>query len=155
MTHQPKSTITQVDHTNIKVNQSITMVLLLTAFILNSWSLAAFVAGVNLLGAAIPPLSLFSLIYHRLLKPGGLVKPHLAPDHPEPHRFAQGFSGVVTALSAILVWSGQFSAGWAFSWLVIILANLNVFLGFCAGCFTYYQLNRLGLPGFKRSLRQL
>lgn len=152
MKHQ---TFMQVDHTQIKVSQSLTMLLLLTAFILNSWALAAFVAGLNLLGAAIPSLSLFGLIYRHLLKPGGLVKPHFVPDYPEPHRFAQGFSGVVTALSAILVWSGQFGAGWAFSWLVIILANLNVFLGFCAGCFTYYQLNRLGLPSFKRSPRQV
>ena len=144
-------TFAQVDHTQIKVSQGLTMLLLLAAFILNSWLLAAFVAGVNLLGTAIPSLSLFGLVYQYLLKPSGLVKPHIVPDYPEPHRFTQGFSGTITALSALLIWSGQFGLGWAFSWLVIILANLNIFLGFCAGCFTYYQLNRLGLPGFKRS----
>jgi hypothetical protein len=143
--------ITQVGHTAIKVSQTITMLLLLIAFILDSWLLAAFVAGVNMVGAAIPALSFFSLIYHRLFKTGGLVKPHLVPDYPEPHRFAQGFSGVVTALSAFRVWVDVNTVGWALSWLVIVLANLNVFAGFCAGCFTYYQLNRLGMPGFKRS----
>ena len=150
-----QQTLSQVDHTAIKVSQTITMLLLLTAFILDSWLLAAFVAGVNMVGAAIPALSLFSLIYRNLLKPAGLVKPHIVPGYPEPHRFAQGFSGVVTVLSAWLVWSNINGPGWALSWLVIVLANLNVFIGFCAGCFTYYQLNRLGLPGFKRSPRQV
>ena len=150
-----KQTINQVDHMAIKVSQSLTMLLLLTAFLLDSWLLAGFVAVVNMVGAAVPGLSLFGLIYRHGLKRAGLVKPHLVPDYPEPHRFAQGFSGVATALSALLVWAGQPVAGWAFSWLVIVLANLNVFVGFCAGCFTYYQLNRLGVPGFGRSLRRV
>jgi hypothetical protein len=34
------------------------------------------------------------------------------------------------------------------AWLVVTLAALNLFLGFCAGCFVYYQLNRLQVPGF-------
>lgn len=151
MNQQP---LTQVDHTAIKVGQSLTMLLLVTAFIFDSWLLAAFVAGVNMVGTAWPSLSLFGRVYRHLLQPAGLVKPHPVPDYPEPHRFAQGFSGVVTALSALLVWADINALGWACSWLVIILANLNVFVGFCAGCFTYYQLNRLGLPGFKRSLRR-
>ena len=152
MNHQ---TLSQVDHTAVKVGQTITMLLLLTAFILDSWPLAAFVAAANVLGAGVPSLSLFGRVYRHLLKPSGLVEPHFVPDQAEPHRFAQGFSGVVTALSALLVWSGQPIVGWVFSWLVIVLANLNVFAGFCAGCFTHYQLSRLGLPGFKRSPRQV
>jgi hypothetical protein len=35
--------------------------------------------------------------------------------------------------------------------VLIALAGLNLFLGFCLGCFTAYRLNRLGLPGFDRS----
>ena len=146
-----QKTLTLVDHSAIKTSQTMTMLLLLTAFILDSWPLAAFVAAANLLGTVLPSLSLFGQVYRRLLKPAGLVKPHLVPDYPEPHHFAQGFSGVVTALSALLVWNGVIPLGWILSWLVIVLANLNVFAGFCAGCFTYYQLNRLGLPGFYRS----
>jgi hypothetical protein len=37
------------------------------------------------------------------------------------------------------------------AWVVVVLAALNLFLGFCAGCFVYYQLNRLGVPGFQYS----
>jgi hypothetical protein len=147
-----QQTLTKVDHMAIKSGQTMTMLLLLVAFILDSWQLAAFVAAVNILGSVMPSLSLFGLIYRHVLRPTGLASSQLVPDYAEPHRFAQGFSGAVTAVSAVLVWSGFGLVGWAFSWLVIILANLNVFVGFCAGCFSYYQLSRLGLPGFKRQL---
>lgn len=131
------------------MSQATTALLLLTAFVLDTWPLAAAVGAVNLLGAAVPPLAFLAQVYRRVLKPLGLVKPHIVLDNPEPHRFAQTFSGVVTGLGAGLVWAG-ISAGWALSWLVIVLAALNVFVGFCAGCFTYYQLSRLGVPGFSR-----
>ena len=31
---------------------------------------------------------------------------------------------------------------------LIVLAGLNLFAGWCAGCTMYYWLNRLGVPGF-------
>jgi hypothetical protein len=34
---------------------------------------------------------------------------------------------------------------------VVVLANLNFWLNFCAGCWMYYQFNRLGVPGFTQS----
>ncbi|MCA9974174.1 MAG: DUF4395 family protein, partial [Anaerolineales bacterium] len=45
---------------------------------------------------------------------------------------------------------GQTIIGWTLAWVVVGLAALNLFLGFCAGCFVYYQLTRLGVPGFTR-----
>jgi len=66
--------ITRVDQTGIKVSQPSTMLLLLAAFILDSWLLAACVAAVNLLGAVVPSLSLFGLIYWRMLIPSSLVQ---------------------------------------------------------------------------------
>jgi hypothetical protein len=41
--------------------------------------------------------------------------------------------------------------GWALAWLVIALAALNLFLGFCAGCAIYYWLHRLNVPGFVKA----
>lgn len=144
-----QSSLVPVDHSAIKAGQAMTMLLLLAAFISDSWQLVAVVAAINILGAFVPSLSLFRLLYKHLLQPTGLVKPQIVADHQAPHRFTQGFSGFVTAVSAVLVAVG-FPLGWAFSWLVIVLANLNIFLGFCAGCFTYYQLSRFGIPGFVR-----
>ncbi len=141
----------KVDESALKVNQAFIIGLLLLAFVLDSVWLAAFVGGVMLLGTAVPGLSLFKRAYQHLLKPAGLVKPHVITDNPEPHRFAQGFGGVVVALAVIALLAGQSIVGWALVGLVIVLAALNLFLGFCAGCFVYYQLNRLGVPGFARS----
>ena len=36
-------------------------------------------------------------------------------------------------------------------WLVIALASLNLFVGFCAGCAVYYWLGKLHLPGFVKT----
>jgi hypothetical protein len=145
----------KVDQTALKVNQAFIIALLIGAFLLDSWLLVAFVGLVMLLGTAVPRLSLFKEIYRRALQPANLVKAHRVPDNPEPHRFAQGFGGVVLALAVVTLLLGSAIAGWALVWVVITLAGLNLFLGFCAGCFVYYQLNRLNVPGFERSpLRQ-
>lgn len=141
----------RVDHAALKVNQAFIVSLLLLAFIVDSWLLALFVGAVMLLGTVFPPLSLFKLIYSRLLRPAGLVKPRLVVDNPEPHRFAQGMGSAVLALAVAAFVLGQAALGWILVWIVAILAALNLFLGFCAGCFIYYQLNRLGLPGFSRT----
>jgi hypothetical protein len=140
----------RVDQAALKVNQAFIIALLVVAFILDSWPLAAFVAIVMLLGTAAPALSLFKQIYRQILQPTGVVKPRVIVDNPEPHRFAQGFGGVVLGLGTIAVALGATVLGWALVWLVVALAALNLFLGFCAGCFVYYQLNRVGVPGFDR-----
>lgn len=139
-----------VDHAALKVNQAFIIALLLLAFVLDSWPIAAFVGAVMLLGTLAPPLSLFKRIYRHVLQPARLVAPRVIVDNPEPHRFAQGLGGVFVALAVGALLLGQSPAGWILVWLVIVLAALNLFLGFCAGCFLYYQLNRLGLPGFDR-----
>jgi hypothetical protein len=141
----------QVDQSALRVNQTFIIGLLVTAFVLDSVWLVAFVGVVMLLGTAVPPLALFKRIYQHLLRPTGLVKPDVITDNPEPHRFAQGFGGVVVALALAALLAGLSVLGWVLTAVVVILAALNLFLGFCAGCFVYYQLNRLGIPGFTRA----
>ena len=140
-----------VDHSAIRVNQSFIIGLLILAFVLSSPLIVAGVAAVMLVGTAWPKLALFQALYRRLLKPANLVKPHVMVDNPEPHRFAQGFGGIVVTLGLIALLAGQSVVGWALIWLVVTLAALNLFVGFSAGCFVYYQLNRLGVPGFRYS----
>ena len=140
----------RVDHSALKVNQAFIIALLLLAFIVDSWLLAAFVGFVMLLGTAAPRLSLFKSVYNYFLRPAGIVKPQLLVDNPEPHRFAQGLGGLFVSLAVGALLLGQTLAGWALIWVVVVLAALNLFLGFCAGCFIYYQLSRIGLPGFTR-----
>ena len=143
-----QTAVRKVDQSALKVNQAFIITLLILAFILNSWWLVAFVGLVMLLGTAVPQLALFKQIYARILRPSGLIKPDIVPDNPEPHRFAQGLGGVFVALSVGALLAQLTAVGWALAWLVVVLAALNLFLGFCAGCFVYYQLNRLHVPGF-------
>jgi len=140
-----------VDHSALRVNQAFIIVLLIVGFVADSPLLVILVAAVMLLGTAVPGAALFKLVYRRLLRPAGLVKPDVIADNPEPHRFAQGFGGVVLVMALIALLTGLGTLGWALVWLVIALAALNLFLGFCAGCFLYYQLNKLNVPGFNRS----
>ncbi len=138
----------KVDQTALKVNQAFIITLLVLAFVFNAIWLVAFVAAVMLLGTAVPALSLFKRIYQHLLKPAGIAKPDVVVDNPEPHRFAQGFGGVVVTIATVALLAGLTTVGWALVGLVVVLAALNLFLGFCAGCFMYYQLGKLGVPGF-------
>lgn len=140
-----------VDHAALRTNQAFIMLLLIAAFLFDSWPVVGFVGVVMLLGTAVPQLALFKRIYQHLLKPNGWVKPDIIEDNPEPHRFAQGFGGVVVALAVVSLLVGQAVLGWGLVWLVVVLAALNFFLGFCAGCFVYYQLHKLGVPGFQVS----
>ncbi len=138
----------KVDHTALKFNQAAIITLNLLAWVLNQPVLVAFVALVMLVGTAVPAAALFQQIYFRVLKPQGWLRPRVLTDNPEPHRFAQGLGGTVLALGAIALFLGWGAVGWALTWVVIVLAALNLFFGFCAGCFVYYQLSRLGVPGF-------
>lgn len=139
----------KVDHAALRVNQAFIIGLLILAFVLDSVPLVIFVGLVMLVGTVFPQVGLFKVIYLYGLKPLQLVRPDVITDNPEPHRFAQGFGGVVVMIGAAAFLTSLAALGWALVWLVITLAALNLFLGFCAGCFLYYQLHRLGVPGFK------
>jgi len=139
-----------IDHTAISVHQVIIIALNITAFVLNQFWLVALVAVVMLVGALLGRPG-FGFVYQYLLKPTGWVKSHLLPDNPEPHRFAQGLGGAFMLCGTVALFSGFSSLGWGLVWMVAVLAALNVFGGFCLGCFVYYWLSRLGVPGFSKN----
>ena len=140
----------KVDHSALRVNQAIIILAMLVGFIVNEPWVVAGVALVMILGTAIGRPGFF-FVYTGFLKPTRLVKPHVLQDNPEPHRFAQGFGGIVAAGGAASLLLGATVAGWALAWLVIVLAALNLFVGFCAGCAVYYWLNRVRVPGFSKA----
>jgi hypothetical protein len=144
-----EDTIRRVDHSALRTNQALIITLLLAAFIANLWPLVAFVSAVMIVGTIWPAAGLFKRVYRHVLKPLKLVRPDVIIDNPEPHLFAQGLGGAFTLGSTLALIAGLPVPGWALSWIVIGLAALNLFLGFCAGCFVYYQMNRLGVPGFR------
>lgn len=144
------NTLKPVDHSALRTNQATIIVLLVTAFIFNLPWLAAVVSFFMLFGSLILRKAGFFWLYTRLLKPLGWLRPDVIQDNPEPHLFAQGFGGVVVAAAAVALFSGASFTGWLLAWLVIGLAALNLFAGFCVGCAMYYWLNRLHIPGFTR-----
>lgn len=139
----------KVDHAALRINQALIITLLIAAFVLNNAWLVAFVGAVMLIGTALRAPG-FKPVYI-LLKSRGIVKSVVVADNPEPHRFAQGLGGVFVAGGFVSLVAGVPVLGWALAWIVVALAALNLFGGFCVGCFVYYWLNRVQAPGFVKA----
>ena len=138
-----------LDHSVLKFNQISIITLTLLGFILNQPILPAFVAAVLIAGSLSSNFALFKLTYKHVIKPLKLLKPNLVEDIPAPHEFAQLLGGIVLGIGSLLLYTGSLRLGWTFAWIVIALAAANLNFGFCAGCFVYYQLRKLGVPGFR------
>ncbi len=138
--------VKKVDTTAIKFNQACIITFTLLAYVLDLPWLVLFVGAVLAVGTIWPGAALFQQAYRQVLKPIGLVKPHVIDDDPAPHRFAQGVGATFLGLSSLaLLALNAISLGWGLAGLVVVLAAINLFFNFCAGCFVYYQLRRLGL----------
>jgi hypothetical protein len=143
-------TLQKVDHSALKTNQAAIISLSILAFILDAYWLVLFVTLAMALGTILK-VPAFAFLYKSMLKPLGWVRPDVRLDNPEPHRFSQGLGAVFLASGGLVLYSGVVLLGWALVWLVIFLAALNLFAGFCAGCMVYYWLSRLEVPGFEKS----
>lgn len=144
------NSLSKVDHAALRTNQAFIIGLSLAAFVADVPLLAGLV-GLGMLVGTLAGKPAFGFIYQRLFKPLGWLKPDVLADNPEPHRFAQGFGSVVLLGGFVALLAGNAGLGWGLVWLVIFLAALNLFAGFCAGCAVYYWLNRLGVPGFAKA----
>ena len=122
----------KVDNSALKANQLTIILLNILAFVFNLPILAVFVAAVMGLGSLLKVPG-FILLYRYFYKPLGLLKPD-----------------VMTA-GSIALFLGIGVLGWSLVWLVIALAALNAFGGFCVGCAVYYWLGRLNVPGFTQT----
>jgi hypothetical protein len=146
VTTQTPAELGSLDITAIKFGQAMTATSLAIAFVLDQWPLAAAIGSLNLFGSLAPRLNVMPRLY-ALATPILKLRRRLIVDEPQPHRFAQGFSGTVTLAGSALVAFGATVIGWSLALLVSALAILNITVGFCAGCFTYLQLRRAGILG--------
>lgn len=140
------SSTRKVDQSELRVHQGLVISVLVAAFIVNRWELVAFQAGVFILTVLNLSLGPYIALYRHVLRPAGIVKPDIRADNPEAHRFALMLGTVVVSSATYLLATGNSVAGWGLVWLLISLASVG-FAGWCAGCFTYYMMNRLGLRG--------
>ena len=139
----------KVDHSALKINQLFIISLNILAFILNLPILAAFVALMMGIGSALKVPG-FGFVYKNFLKPRGWTKPDVLDDNPEPHRFAQFLGFLFMTAGSVALFAGASALGWGLVWLVVALAALNAFGGFCVGCAVYYWIGRFNLPGFNK-----
>jgi len=136
----------RVDTHLLKFSQACTVIMTALAFLLNQPVIALVTAGILALSALVPAVGPFRLIYRGGMLPLGLLKPHPVEDDPAPHRFAQGVGATfLLAASLVLLLTQATILGWTLDLIVFFLAGLNFTVGFCAGCFVYYHLGRLGL----------
>ena len=140
----PVTSTTRFDRTSVRFNQAAIVAFLVVGFLINLPWLVVFVAVVMALGTAYPPAALFQRIYRDILRPAKLLQPDLHDEDAAPHRFAQGMGAGVLILSILAFLAGSAALGWALALLVSALAAVNLVFGFCAGCFVYFQLQRLG-----------
>jgi hypothetical protein len=134
-----------LDRTSLRLNQVLIITFLVIGFVFNAPLFVAFVAAVMAIGTAAPQAALFQRIYRDLLRPAGLLKPDVHDEDAAPHRFAQGMGAGVLFVALVAFIAGASAIGWALSIVVIALAAINLFFGFCAGCFVYFQLQRFGV----------
>ena len=136
----------KVDTTALKFNQASIITFTLLGFLLNQPLLVLFVGLVLALGTVWPQVALFKLVYLKVLKPNNLLKANVIDDDPTPHQFAQGVGALFLLTGSIALLSlTNLVLGWILAWIVIILAAVNLIFNFCAGCFVYFQLDKLGL----------
>ena len=147
MKPEANQSVRRVDQNELRTNQAFVIMMLVSAYIFDDWRMVAIQSGFFLLTTISLWLGPYVLIYRLLLKPLGIIKPDVRVDNPEPHRFATSVGFVVSGLAAYFLFNGATVVGWALAWLIVVLAGL-AFAGWCAGCFSYYMLNRLGIGGF-------
>lgn len=139
-------TVLRLDAHLLKFSQACTVLLSALGFLLNQPIIVAIGAVSLALSAAVPAFGPFRLLYRGVVLPLHLLKPRIVEDDPAPHRFAQAIGAAFLTASALVLFLTQaFALGWALDLIVFFLSGLNFTVGFCAGCFVYYHLGRLGL----------
>jgi hypothetical protein len=141
--------VRKIDQNGLKTGQAVTIMLLIVAFLIESWALVAFVALAQLLGGLGVSFAPYKLFYQTVVR--RFVPPRLENDNPEPHRFAMLVGFVFNAAATLALLAGSPMIGWVLVGIVVVLANLNFWVNFCLGCWVYYQLHRLGVPGFTKA----
>jgi molybdopterin converting factor small subunit len=137
-----------VDHNALRANQGAIILSLGLAFILDLIPLVG-ATSLIMLGGTVANRPGFAPLY-ALARKMGLIQPDRVLDHREPHRFAQGSGAAMLLGSTGALVLGLEALGWILTGIVIALAALNLFAGFCVGCALYYWLSRFNVPGFSK-----
>ena len=143
----PSMQVPRVDTHLAKFSQASTVALSALAFAFQQPVIVLILAIIMTLAALFPTtVSPYRLLYRGIVLPLGLWKPRVVEDDPAPHRFAQGVGAVfLIAATLVLYLTTAYAVGRTLDIIVFVLAGINLTVGFCAGCFVYYHLGRLGI----------
>ncbi|MGO8947226.1 MAG: DUF4395 domain-containing protein [Ktedonobacterales bacterium] len=141
------SAVPRLDAHLLKFSQAGVVTLTALAFVLQVRWLVAVAAIVLAISAITPMVGPFRLLYRFVVVPAKVLRPRIVEDDPAPHRFAQAVGATFLIASTLFLYALPETpgVGWALDLVVFVLATLNLTVGFCAGCFVYYQLSRAGL----------
>jgi hypothetical protein len=142
------STTLRVDRNTLRTNQAFIVGLTVLAFVLGDEIGRWLILGTGLVlaaGTIYRPFALFKQVHRRILLPAGLLGAAPEVEDPMPHEFAQAIGASFLLASAVALFGGATTLGWVLSWIVTALAFINLTVQFCAGCFVYFQLDRIGL----------
>src|SRR6266568_2033282 len=129
-----------------KFSQGCVVALAGLAFLFSQPVIVLIAAAALALSALLPAASPFRLLYRGVVLPLHLWRPRVVEDDPAPHRFSQGVGAAfLIASTLVLFLTKAATVGWGLDLIVFVLAGINLTVGFCAGCFMYYHLGRLGL----------
>jgi Domain of unknown function (DUF4395) len=135
-----------VDTHLAKFSQACTVLLTGLGFLLNQPIIVLIAAILLVLAALVPAVSPFRLLYRGIFLPLHVLRPRMVEDDPLPHRFAQGVGATfLIASTLVLLLTKNALVGWTLDLIIFVLVGTNLTVGFCAGCFVYYHLGRLGL----------
>ena len=143
----PSMQVPRVDTHLAKFSQACTVALSALAFAFQQPVIVLILAIIMTLATLFPTtVSPYRLLYRGIVLQLGLWKPRVVEDDPAPHRFAQGVGAVfLIAATLVLYLTNAYAVGWTLDIIVFVLAGINLTVGFCAGCFVYYHLGRLGI----------
>lgn len=138
-----------LDHAEIKTGQILTIATAGAAMLWGEPLVLVALTLIFLVTALYRPASPFVLVYRHFVRPLNLMRSDYRLDNIQPHAFGQLIGAATGAAATLLIDSNYPAAGWGIVGVLIVLTLVS-YLGWCIGCFLYYQLNRLGLRGFFR-----
>lgn len=106
------------------------------------WLSAVLAVGFALRVAGGPGLDPFGLLASRVIAPR-FGRPVLVPGPPK--RFAQAVGLVLTLVAIVFLVAGQPVVTAVLLGVLLVFASLEAVVGFCAGCYAFGLLMRVGL----------
>jgi hypothetical protein len=133
------------DVTARKLHQSVTVLILILAFVLGgtaAWVLVGIDGLIMLVGRFWWPADVFRQLTWRVLEPAGILTRREVQEDHETRRVARAIGGAVFLVGAALLAAGQ-----AWAWVAIgaigVMIALDAVFSFCVLCALTFQYARL------------